>query len=163
MLNHYNARVDPASPYFIALLLRRRTMLGAMRRYQASQTWFRNPSAGGFCKKVFLPNVYGVREEPSRTRTLGAPIGALGAFVSFSQQHGPGRSSFFALQIGLNMSLQVKTNAPLPARQSDYVVAQKSRAAALQHADAQRAQQRGIDYASIDVNAAKWRYVSISA
>jgi hypothetical protein len=51
----------------------------------------------------------------------------------------------------------------LPARQSDYVIAQKSRAAALQLADVQRAQQRGIDYAGIDVNAAKWRYVCTSA
>ncbi|MDR5752869.1 MULTISPECIES: hypothetical protein [unclassified Caballeronia] len=60
------------------------------------------------------------------------------------------------------MSSPIKTNASIPAKQSEHALAQKSRASALERADADRAQQRRINYARIDVNASKWRYVSTS-
>lgn len=47
-----------------------------------------------------------------------------------------------------------------PVRQSDFVVAQKARAAALEKADSERAQKRRENDALLDVNARKWRYES---
>jgi hypothetical protein len=61
------------------------------------------------------------------------------------------------------MSSHIKTNAPPPVRESEHAVAQKSRASALERADAELAQERRINYARIDVGASKWRYVSPSA
>jgi hypothetical protein len=61
------------------------------------------------------------------------------------------------------MSSQIKTNAPAPVKESEHAVAQKSRASALERADAERDQKRRINYARIDVNASKWRYSTTPA
>ncbi|BAN27050.1 hypothetical protein BRPE64_DCDS01140 (plasmid) [Caballeronia insecticola] len=45
-------------------------------------------------------------------------------------------------------------------RPQDHIATQKARAEALRRADSDRAQKRLDDDARIDVNAAKWRYVS---
>ena len=47
-----------------------------------------------------------------------------------------------------------------PSRQEDPVATRKARAEALRQAEADRAQKRLDGDARIDVNAAKWRYVS---
>ena len=47
-----------------------------------------------------------------------------------------------------------------PVRQSDFIITQKARAAALQKADSERAQKRLENDARLDVNASKWRYES---
>ncbi|SAL46289.1 hypothetical protein AWB71_02503 [Caballeronia peredens] len=57
--------------------------------------------------------------------------------------------------------LKRTTIAPTTSiRPQDHIATQKARAEALRRADSDRAQKRLDDDARIDVNAAKWRYVS---
>jgi hypothetical protein len=59
------------------------------------------------------------------------------------------------------MPKQTRTYPAPPVKQSDYVIAQKARASALEQADSERAQKRLENDARIDVNASKWRYVAV--
>lgn len=62
---------------------------------------------------------------------------------------------------GETMASRMKVNPAVTStsRQSDFVVAQKARASALERADDERAQKRRDNDARLDVNASKWRYV----
>jgi hypothetical protein len=60
------------------------------------------------------------------------------------------------------MASRIKDTSTITSRQSDFVVAQKARASALERADDERAQKRRDNDARLDVNASKWRYVCSS-
>lgn len=68
--------------------------------------------------------------------------------------------TFEILFWGTSMQKQTERKLASPARQSDFVDVQKSRALALKRADIERAQKRLENDARIDVNASKWRYIS---
>jgi hypothetical protein len=61
---------------------------------------------------------------------------------------------------GTGMPKQTVLKLVTPVRQSDYVDEQKASALALKRADSERAQKRRENYARINVNASKWRYIS---
>jgi hypothetical protein len=68
-------------------------------------------------------------------------------------------SPYFSLLDWSSMSSQTKVSSSVPVRQSEFAVAQKARASALERADSERAQKRLDSDARLDVNASKWRYV----
>jgi hypothetical protein len=65
-----------------------------------------------------------------------------------------------SLFAGIQMLKRPPMSSTSPSRQEDSVATRKARAEALRQAEADRAQKRFDDDARIDVNAAKWRYIS---
>ncbi|WP_459904508.1 hypothetical protein [Caballeronia sp. HLA56] len=71
----------------------------------------------------------------------------------------PSSPDVFSFRTGTSMTTRPKVNPAVAVKQSEYTIAQKSRASALSNADSERAQKRRDNDALIDVNASKWRYV----
>ncbi|MGF6372331.1 hypothetical protein [Paraburkholderia sp. MM5482-R1] len=65
-----------------------------------------------------------------------------------------------ALFAGVQMLKRTPMSPIMSGRPEDYVATQKARVEALRQAESDRAQKRLDDDARIDINAAKWRYVS---
>ena len=113
---------------------------------------------------VRLPNVRAL----IRTLSIRPRATALRSSCSTSQSRTQERRAFrsvasvspyFSLLDWSSMSSQTKVSSSVPVRQSEFAVAQKARASALERADSERAQKRLDSDARLDVNASKWRYV----
>ncbi|TAL92907.1 MAG: hypothetical protein EPN73_23285 [Paraburkholderia sp.] len=56
------------------------------------------------------------------------------------------------------MQSQIKPTSTAASRESSYSSERRTQALILETADALRAEQRRVNYATIDSNASKWRY-----
>jgi hypothetical protein len=90
---------------------------------------------------------------------FSGPIDASFARFAGLSSESPSNLRAYHFYTGTTMRAQTKVIPATAGRQSEYMVAQKSRASALADADDLRAQKRLESDARIDVNASKWRYV----
>jgi len=91
---------------------------------------------------------------PRRSLTIVLALFRHAAHARVANVHRP---SFFA---DINMLKRIPTDPAAPFRKQDLTATQKARVEALRQAESDRAEKRLENDARIDVNAAKWRYVS---